>query len=548
MFVPLSASMTDKRAYASASPLPDGTVLIAGGEDGANNLNTAEIYDPTTQTFTALANTMTKARVGATAGLLPPTVSDPDGHVIIAGGDGLAGGDLYDPVTQTFAAGNEGPAQPRTSGAGAVIDGGNEMLIAGGITEFYFEDTGELYNRANDTYFALGATLSSERYLLPAAAPLPGGGVLVVGGLSALNDFPMISADIYDPTTESFTEATGRMSVAREAPLAAPLPDGRVLVAGGFNGDTVNRSAEIYDPTTQTFTPVGTLPDQQMSIPRYAAVAAPLPDGTVLIAGGQTSYSGDIRASAELFVPAGEPFAAGSGDFPSEPVGQRSPAQSFVVTNLGAQRLTMGSSVITGTGGFAIANDGCAAQPPLAFRASCTITVTFSPSGSGACSGSLALANDGVGGTQTIALTGTGTGGSLLCNQPPPTPTTPLTPITPISSTPPNHTSSPPIPKLDVVSCRTLTRRTRSHGRSIRVKFNSCTVKLEDGSVHVTARSTRATLSRGATTYATGVASAGPARLLLVPRHPLRPGSYRLTLRQPVKRGIRTTRLAVTLA
>ena len=301
MFVPLSASMTDKRAYAVASPLPDGTVLIAGGEDGANNLNTAEIYDPTTETFTALANTMTKARVGATAGLLPPTMSDPDGHVIIAGGDGLAGGDLYDPVTQTFTAGNEGPAQPRTSGAGAVIDGGNEMLIAGGITEFYFEDTGELYNRANDTYLALGATLSSERYLLPAAAPLPGGGVLVVGGLSALNDFPMISADIYDSTTESFTEATGRMSVAREAPLAAPLPDGRVLVAGGFNGDTVNRSAEIYDPTTQTFAPVGTLPDQQMSIPRYAAVAAPLPDGTVLIAGGQTSYSGDIRASAEVF-------------------------------------------------------------------------------------------------------------------------------------------------------------------------------------------------------------------------------------------------------
>ena len=76
---------------------------------------------------------------------------------------------------------------------------------------------------------------------------------------------------------------TGDMTVPRTAATAAPLADGRVLVAGGydptnFTTTTVLQSAEIYDPRTGTFSPTGS-----MTVPRAGAASAALPDGRVLV-------------------------------------------------------------------------------------------------------------------------------------------------------------------------------------------------------------------------------------------------------------------------
>ena len=54
----------------TATLLPNGKVLIAGGNNGSANLNTAELYDPATGAF-ASAGTMTQTRSGHTATLLP---------------------------------------------------------------------------------------------------------------------------------------------------------------------------------------------------------------------------------------------------------------------------------------------------------------------------------------------------------------------------------------------------------------------------------------------------------------------------------------------
>ena len=54
-----------------AAPLPGGDVLIAGGSpDGSTILNSAELFDPSNDTFTALGATSHTAREGAVAATL----------------------------------------------------------------------------------------------------------------------------------------------------------------------------------------------------------------------------------------------------------------------------------------------------------------------------------------------------------------------------------------------------------------------------------------------------------------------------------------------
>ena len=95
------------------------------------------------------------------------------------------------------------------------------------------------------------------------------------------------------------------MSVARQDHTATRLPDGRVLIAGGYNQSQIGlASAEIYDPSAGTFTPTGV-----MSFGRGNHTATLLGDGKVLIAGGHTGFPGGSLASAELFDPVSGAFA-----------------------------------------------------------------------------------------------------------------------------------------------------------------------------------------------------------------------------------------------
>lgn len=94
-----AASLTTARQYHSATPLPNGKVLVAGGIDSSGVLNSAEIYDPATNTWSS-AGSLTTARYTHTATLLP------NGKVLVAGGVGsssyLNSAELYDSATNTW--------------------------------------------------------------------------------------------------------------------------------------------------------------------------------------------------------------------------------------------------------------------------------------------------------------------------------------------------------------------------------------------------------------------------------------------------------------
>ena len=119
-----------------------------------------------------------------------------------------------------------------------------------------------------------------------AAVGLPDGRVLVVGGWRGFG--PVGSAELWDPITGTFTPS-GTLDPARNRASATLLQDGRVLVAGGFAGQYEYSSnavatAELWDPATGSFTETGSL-----SVARAGHSATLLADGRVLVTGGGPS-------------------------------------------------------------------------------------------------------------------------------------------------------------------------------------------------------------------------------------------------------------------
>ena len=94
------------------------------------------------------------------------------------------------------------------------------------------------------------------------------------------------------PMAPSGWTATGAMIQARTWHTATLLPNGRVLVVGGGNGDSTFDSAELYDPTTRSWTATGS-----MAQGRQDHTATLLPDGRVLVTGGSDAKGATARLS-----------------------------------------------------------------------------------------------------------------------------------------------------------------------------------------------------------------------------------------------------------
>lgn len=288
--------MTARRMH-TATLLPDDNVLIVGGYGERGALASAELFNPLSGAFTATGNLIT-ARGGHTAILLPT------GKVLVIGGYGtnaypnVAPAELYDPASRTF------------SPAGAYVGRGGcdfcapATLLADGAVLFPGQYPAQLYDPASDSFSPSGMMISDQS----AAARLTNGTVLLAGGEDCCGRSS--SAELYNPMTHTFA-STGHMARRRVWHTLNWLPNGMVLAAGGETDSCAanscsfagtEASAELYDPSAGEF-----IATSSMTTARETHTATVLRDGRVLVAGG-VSYGGigifhGSIASAELYTP-----------------------------------------------------------------------------------------------------------------------------------------------------------------------------------------------------------------------------------------------------
>jgi len=292
-----TGSLNVPRYRHTATLLQDGRVLVVGGVGSAYTfLGSAELYDPVSGTW-SLTGSMHLPRVDHTATLLS------DGRVLVAGGEtsgnppyfGQTGtAEIYDPATGMWSLTGSMNIIRSVDAAVRLQDG--RVLVAGGFSvagvapSDYTDNrqSAELYDPVTGTWTVADPRVY-KRYWYTMTL-LQDGRVLAARGTNNgdLED-TLSSAEIYDPVAGEWSAVEDSCcgSVAHTATL---LPDGTVLVAGGntggIGGDGVLASTELFDPATETWTRTG-----DMATPRYGHTATLLASGAVLVCGGQSQLS-----------------------------------------------------------------------------------------------------------------------------------------------------------------------------------------------------------------------------------------------------------------
>jgi N-acetylneuraminic acid mutarotase len=452
-----TGQMSSPRTGQTATLLPDGKVLVAGGGTAA-----ADLYNPATRTFSPTGR-MPVAVTDATATLLP------DGKVLVAGGfhgnHQLANAELYDPASGTWSA--TGPMTKPRSGQTATLLRGGQVLVAGGGCNGsgygcnagsyeVAQRSAELYNPATGAWTRTGSMTYGRQFAV--ATVLKNGNVLVAGGFNNCDDdfcSDTRTAELYNPATGKWSR-TGSMHAAREQFGATLLRGGQVLVEGGLNEggfSGVQRtysSAELYNPATGTWsltapmavkrvgqtatllrngwvlvagggTSTAEIYEPQraiwvspgsMSTIRSHAAAALLPDGHVLVTGGN-GPDGQPQTSAEEFLAGPGPLVAITPStiaFGGQQVGTVSKAQSYQVSNAGSANLVVSGTAITGKnpGDFRVQTTCSAAPVPPG--GTCSVRVRFAPTFTALRTATTAVSDNAPLSPQGPAATGYGAG------------------------------------------------------------------------------------------------------------------------------------------
>jgi Calx-beta domain/FG-GAP-like repeat/Galactose oxidase, central domain/IPT/TIG domain/Kelch motif len=407
----------------TATLLVNGQVLLAGGFGTA----TAEVYNPGTGLWTS-AGSLAAPRSHHTATLLP------DGRVLVVGGRGASGPtaavEVFQPSSGTWTA--AAPlSTPRTDHTATLLADGRVLVVGGaavldGFTLDTFLGTAEIFDPSTGGWTATGALATTRAR--HAAVLLPNGEVLVLGGTHDGNPLEggLTSAERYDPRTGTWTATGSLVVIDRIGAAAIGLPSGKILVVGGYaERDALppkSDAVEIYDPTTGAFSPGPEV------CRRVDGALTLLPDGRVLVSGGYNPFPCPDQTFEPNYGPAsrrplvsstsgglafGTPFSitgsrfrgdseAGSGKTSSSaanvPVVQLRSVENGLVTplvpdaraNLGDEPMTLQFSRLPASlnPGLQIATafvDGLPSLPTAAAGAgvvglSCSIAITTTPS------------------------------------------------------------------------------------------------------------------------------------------------------------------------
>lgn len=313
-----SGGMATTRVGHTATLLRDGKVLITGGVSGLNgNAGTArksaELYDPASGTFVRISD-MTTSRSHHSATLLP------NGNVLIAGGvpgaDPTPSAELYDPVTGTFSRTGD-MRQPQSWHEATLLPNGKVLITGGFNARTSLAADPELYDPATGTFTTTTGTYAGVELMTETSGLVGIPATLLRDGRVLVASSP--AAQLYDPVTNSFrrtaTMVTGTSGGGAPQYIAGRtatlLENGRVLLAGGEHEDFGRfKTSELYDPSTGTFARTG-----DMAFVRDGHTATLLADGTVLIAGGEGSDGCDVPGCAITSMSSLETYDPAKGVF-----------------------------------------------------------------------------------------------------------------------------------------------------------------------------------------------------------------------------------------
>ncbi len=244
LFVELAGRMAEARASHTATRLNDGRVLVTGGwfqgSPGQNNVRqSAEVFNPSSNTWTPVGD-MGKQRTDHAALLLP------DGRVLITGGSRLVGGnfledlddaEVFDPSTGLFTA-LAAPMSHTRATHGMVPGAAGKFVLGGGSDT----DLGHgWFDTTSMTFQDLGPAASDRARFGAAVAAFDAGGVVIAGG-DTLGSVAFV-------TSNGFVLNTGSaLTMPRSYATAMRIKPDQILVAGGIdfsNGSFIEASCDL---------------------------------------------------------------------------------------------------------------------------------------------------------------------------------------------------------------------------------------------------------------------------------------------------------------
>ena len=261
--------MAKARSYHAAVLLNSGQVLVAGGGH-----TTAELFDPSTGTWTATGSSKGSGQLKGAAVLLA------SGEVMAVWGGVSA--EVYDPLSGSWTA-TPKMTVSRAHRPGVVRLLSNKVLAAGGKTTAC-----ELYHPVSKTWTTTGSMPVARREF--GIALLKSGQVLAAGGPANY----LCNAEVYDPKTGKWT-ALGNFDKYQDCwdNTVTALASGKALIAGGYD----SKIANIYDPSTGKIARI-----KDMLTRRFTHTATLLASGKLLMIGGrETSMPLQFTAKAEVY-------------------------------------------------------------------------------------------------------------------------------------------------------------------------------------------------------------------------------------------------------
>lgn len=291
------------RAAATATALPDGRVLIAGGfgaPDGTRALLSTELFNPATGSFSPGPD-LSSARAYHTATALP------NGQVLIAGGESsqavgasviLGDALVFDAVQGVVSTVPLQTARSRHGAAG--VSAGNVLLVGGIASNNGLAGTPEAYDPANNT--TSSASGSVTRTELAVMVSPDGQGVIAAGG----TDGTQVHGEVFlFPFSGGAFQAplTSQLNVPRRGAAASPFQDStHAVIAGGYQDASLVATTPAGLGTSELITqatgPV-IVNGGPVLVPRGQVCTVALAQGGLLVTGGATASAGAYVSAAE---------------------------------------------------------------------------------------------------------------------------------------------------------------------------------------------------------------------------------------------------------